>query len=172
MRAAPLKRGPRILVIGYGNPGRRDDGLGPAFASRLEALGLPEVTVESDYQLVIEHAHLAAQHDIVVFADAAADVEGVGPFYLQPVEPAAEDGYSSHRVSPQAVLRLAAQCFGVRPRGWLLGIRPVDLDSFVEGLTPEAEASLSAAVTAFRDAVVSGRFVAGMDELNKTPGCR
>ena len=150
---------PRILVIGYGNPGRRDDGLGPAFAARLEALRLPGVTVESDYQLAIEHAHLVAQHDIVVFADAAADVDGESPFYLRPVQPAPEDCYSSHSVSPQAVLRLTDQCFGVRPSGWLLGIRPLDLASFAEGLTPEAEANLLAAMTAFREAVKLGRLV-------------
>jgi len=160
---------PRILVIGYGNPGRRDDGLGPGFAARLEAFRLPGVTVESDYQLAIEHAHLAAQHDIVVFADAAADVDGESPFYLRPVQPALEDRYSSHSISPQAVLRLAAQCFGVRPSGWLLGIRPMDLESFAEGLTPEAEANLSAAVTAFREAVGSGRLAPGKDALNKAP---
>lgn len=142
---------PRILVIGYGNPGHRDDGLGPAFAARLEALGLPGVTVESDYQLSIEHAELAAQHDIVVFADAAADIQDDSAFYLRSVEPAAE-GYSfSHSVSPRAVLHLAAQCFGVHSKGWLLGIRPVDLDSFAEGLTPGAEANLGAALEAFRE---------------------
>ncbi len=147
---------PRILVIGYGNPGRRDDGLGPAFAARLEALHLPGVTIESDYQLAIEHAHLAAQHDVVVFADAAADVEGESSFYLRPIAPAAGVHYSSHSISPQAVLHLADQCFGARPSGWLLGIRPSDLESFAEGLTPPAEASLSAALTAFCDAVASG----------------
>jgi hydrogenase maturation protease len=151
------KSGSRIVVIGYGNPGRRDDGLGPAFVSRLEALGLPGVTVESDYQLAIEHAHLAALHDIVVFADAAADVEAGSSFYLRPVEPAGEVPHTSHSLSPQAVLQLAAECFGARPRGWLLGIRPKDLTSFMEGLTPEAEASLSAALTAFCEAVQAGR---------------
>jgi hydrogenase maturation protease len=147
----------RILVIGYGNPGRCDDGLGPAFAARLEALHLPGVTVESDYQLSIEHAHLAAQHDIVVFADAAADVGGESPFYLRRVQPAPEDCYSSHRVSPQAVLRLAAQCFGAHPSGWVLGIRPTDLESFAEGLTLAAAVNLSAALTAFCEAVKLGR---------------
>ena len=85
------------------------------------------------------------------------------------VKPALEDRYSSHSISPQAVLRLAAQCFGVRPSGWLLGIRPMDLESFAEGLTPEAEANLSAAVTAFREAVGSGRLAPGKDALNKAP---
>ena len=147
----------RILVIGYGNPGRRDDGLGPAFAARLEASRLPGVTIESDYQLAIEHAHLAAQHDIVVFADAAADIDKKSPFYLRPIKAAPDAGYSSHSISPQAVLQLAAQCFGAHPAGWLLGIRPSDLESFAEGLTPEAEANLSAALIAFREAVESGQ---------------
>jgi hydrogenase maturation protease len=151
------RKAPRILVIGYGNPGRCDDGLGPAFAARLESLCLPGVTVESDYQLAIEHAHLAAQHDIVVFADAAADISGESPFYLRPVQPSPEDHYSSHSVSPQAVLRLAAQCFRANPSGWLLGIRPMDLETFAEGLTPEAEANLSAALTAFCEVVKLGR---------------
>jgi hydrogenase maturation protease len=160
---------PRILVIGYGNPGRRDDGLGPAFAARLEALRLPGITVESDYQLAIEHAHLAAQHDSVVFADAAADIERESPFYLRAVQPAPEDHYSSHSISPQAVLRLAAQCFAAHPRGWLLGIRPMDLESFAEGLTPEAEANLSTALTAFREALESGRLAPGKDAPQKAP---
>jgi len=142
----------RILVIGYGNPGRRDDGLGPALAARLAALNSPNVTVESDYQLSIEHAELVARHDIVVFADAARDVASDAPFYLRPVEPASDASCFSHHVSPQAVLQLAAKCFGAHPRGWLLGIRPQDLESFAEGLTPVAEANLTAALDAVRKA--------------------
>ena len=67
----------RILLIGYGNPGRADDGLGPALADRIEALDLPGLTVESDYQLSIEHAALAAGHDIVIFADADGETEDI-----------------------------------------------------------------------------------------------
>lgn len=147
----------RILVIGYGNPGRRDDGLGPALAARLEALALPGVTVESDFQLAIEHAQLAAQHEVVVFADAAADTDLDAPFYLRPVPPAPGAPGFSHSISPQAVLHLAAQCFGAHPRGWLLGIRPEDLTSFAEGLTPEAEMNLGAALEGLRAAIASGR---------------
>jgi hydrogenase maturation protease len=151
---------PSILVIGYGNPGHRDDGLGPAFAARLAALDLPGVTVESDYQLSIEHAECAAQHDIVVFADAAADMDAAAQFYLRSVQPAPDASCFSHSVSPQAVLHLAAQCFASRPKGWLLGIRPVDLDSFAEGLTPQAETNLQAALEAFRAAFASGQLAA------------
>ena len=37
-----------MLLIGYGNAGRGDDGLGPAFAERIEAAGLPGVDVDID----------------------------------------------------------------------------------------------------------------------------
>ena len=40
-------RAARVLVIGYGNPGRWDDGLGPALAAELGGLGLPNVTTSS-----------------------------------------------------------------------------------------------------------------------------
>jgi hydrogenase maturation protease len=145
----------RILVIGYGNPGRRDDGLGPALADRLENLDRANVTVDRDYQLSVEHAELVAHHDIVVFADAATDGDGHAPFYLRRVEAAADTSYSSHSLSPQAVLHLAAECFGAHPHAWLLGIRPVDMDSFAEGLTHEAEAHLALALAALRDALES-----------------
>jgi len=140
----------RILVIGYGNPGRRDDGLGPALAARLASLCLPGVTVESDYQLSIEHADLAARHDLVVFVDAARDAAGSTAFYLRPVTPAPGASCFSHRISPQAVLQLAADCFAARPGGWVLGIQPEDLESFAEGLTPTAERNLASAVVALR----------------------
>jgi len=145
-----------IQVIGYGNPGRRDDGLGPAFAARIEALGLAGVSIETDYQLSIEHAELASRHDIVVFADAATDIKDGGAFYLRPIVPSNEYSPFSHSISPQAVLHLAAECFRSKPKAWLLGIRPIDTESFSEGLSAEAESNLGCAVEAFQAALESG----------------
>jgi Ni,Fe-hydrogenase maturation factor len=84
----------------------------------------------------------------VIFADAATDVEDDASFYLRPVHASPDTSYSSHSLSPAAVLHLTAQCFGAWPRGWILGIRPVDLDTFAEGLTDEAEANLASALEA------------------------
>ena len=147
---------PRILVIGYGNPGRRDDGLGPAFAERLAAELPPGVTVETTFQLAIEHSDGAARHDIVVFVDADLEVGPNAPFSLRPIQSDPLDHPFSHHLSPQAVLHLADQCFDARPKGWVLGIRPADLDSFAEGLTPEAQGNLEAALARFRHALATG----------------
>ena len=89
--------------------------------------------------------------------EIATDVEAGAPFYLRPIQPAADAVVFSHSVSPQAVLHLAGRCFDARPKGWLLGIRAVDLGSFAEGLTPQAEANLRTALEAFCAALHAGR---------------
>jgi hydrogenase maturation protease len=136
--------GARVLVIGFGNPARGDDGLGPALADRLERMALPGVTVEADYQLSIEHAALAAEHDVVVFADAAA--AGEAPFTFARLAPAGEGSFSTHALTPGQVLGLAASCFGAAPAGYLLAIRARALEGFTEGLTREARDGLEAAL--------------------------
>ncbi len=136
--------GKRILVIGYGNPARGDDGLGPALAERLEAMGIPGLTVESDYQLSIEHAAMAAEHDIVVFADA--DGAGGEPFTFRRVEEEPLGRFTSHSVAPGEILHIARSCFGASPAGYLLGIRGELFEPFTEGLSPSAREGLEAAL--------------------------
>ena len=139
--------GRRVLVIGFGNPARGDDGLGPALVERLDALSVEGVTTESDYQLTIEDAALVAEHDVVVFVDAARDA-GHEAFYLRPLEPSRETGGSSHSVSPGQVLAIAQACFGKSPRAYLLGIRAHHLDDFIERLSFEAKQDLETALQA------------------------
>jgi len=134
----------KILVIGYGNPGRSDDGLGPALAERLEALAIPDLTVEADYQLSIEHAAMAAEHDIVVFVDA--DSSCTEPFFFRPVVAKQIVGFTSHSVPPEEVLHIAQSCFNAVPAGYLMGIRAPVLEPFSEGLSPAAQEGLEAAL--------------------------
>lgn len=146
-----------ILLIGYGNPGRLDDGLGPAFAEAVEALGLPGVAVEADYQLTVEDAAELAGHRVVVFADA--DATGPAPFSVRRIEPgAATLSFSSHSVEPRGVVALARQLFGAEPEAWLLGIRGYAFDAFGETLSEGAKANLEAAVRHFEAAARVGTF--------------
>jgi hydrogenase maturation protease len=136
---------PRILVIGYGNPGRLDDGLGPALAAALEPLDLPGVTVDADYQLTVETAAAVAEHDVVIFADAS--VAGDEPFFFRAVRAdGAELSFSTHSVEPGAVLALCEQLFASRPRAYVLGIRGYEFNEFGERLSEAARTNLTAAV--------------------------
>ena len=133
----------RTLVIGFGNPGRRDDGLGPALAAWLDGRAIPGVTVDSDYQLTVEDAEAVARHEVVVFADAA--VGGSEPFYFRRTHPRGAPGFSSHGVEPGEVLALAEALFGARPEAYVLGIRGYAFNEFGEGLSDLAAANLAAA---------------------------
>jgi len=137
-------RRPKILVIGYGNPGRLDDGLGPALAAELERLSPDGVTVEAGYQLSVEDAAAVAEHDVVVFADAA--VEGAEPFAFERVTPSRGADFTSHSLEPRALAALAEDLFGSRAECWVLAVRGYEFDRFGEGLSGRARENLAQAV--------------------------
>jgi hydrogenase maturation protease len=157
----------KILVLAYGNPGRRDDGLGPALAAALERLDLPGVTIDSDYQLTVEDAAAIAAHDVVVFADA--DCTTAEPFTFRRVVPEAGVSFSSHSVSPQEVMALAADLLGARTTGYVLGIRGYEFNEFGEGLSARAEANLAAALRFVQSVLRKRTFCEGLAPPDAVP---
>ena len=141
--AAPSARERRVLVLGYGNPGRQDDGLGPAMVAEIESMGLPNVTAFDNYQLNIEDAMDVASHDIVWFIDAAKT--GQSPYSVRAISPSSTIEFTSHIVRPEAILAIARQCYGGSPQAFLLGIRGYEFE-FIEALTPGAKDNLQAAI--------------------------
>jgi hydrogenase maturation protease len=133
-----------VLLLCYGNPGRRDDGLGAAFAAAVGDRCLPGVTLEVDYQLNVELAVDLAQHAYAVFVDAA--VGGREPFSFRVLEPGPVASFSTHSVQPAGLLGVARQFFGSMPEAYALGIRGYHFDLFDEALSPGAAGNLAAAV--------------------------
>lgn len=134
----------RVVVLGYGNPGRHDDGLGPALASAVEALHLPEVAVEEAYQLNIEDGATLADCDAALFVDAS--MAGAAPFEFRPVAAARSIAFTSHAVDPGSVLAICEEHFSTTPDAWVLAIRGYDF-SMGEGLSDSAQQNLAEAVT-------------------------
>jgi hydrogenase maturation protease len=152
---------PTTLILGWGNPGRGDDGLGPAFVQALGESGLTDVVTDSDYQLQVEDAAEIARFDRVLFVDA--DRTGVEPFWLGRLQAeSAGLSFSTHSVSPDSVLALARDLFEAEPEAWILGIRGYEFDKFEECLSTGAQRNLDAAVDAIASALQS-------DELRVTP---
>jgi hydrogenase maturation protease len=151
---------PETLLIGYGNPGRLDDGLGPALAEAVEKMNIGGVTVDSDYQLTVEDAVTVADHNVVIFADA--DVGGPEPFYLKKLDPANSTlSFSSHSVSPGALVAMAEELFHKKVKAYILGIRGYEFNEFGERLSDKAKLNLAEATRFIETALTNG----GLEEV-------
>ncbi len=135
-----------ILIYGYGNPGRQDDGLGVALVERLEiwakAAGMARLVFDSNYQLNAEDALAVADCRAVVFVDATK--ERKAPFEFLKLAPQKEISFSTHAMSPESVLALADELYDARPPAWMLAIRGYEWAPN-EPPTPAAWANLAAA---------------------------
>jgi hydrogenase maturation protease len=147
-----------ILLYGYGNPGRGDDGLGPALASAVEHLEIPCVDVDANYQLTVEDATQVGRYAVVVFADAAT--RGPAPFCFSSVDDSGVGhlGWTSHSVTPVQVVALARDLFGHKVRAYTLGIRGYQYNELDEVLSSPAKENLAAAVAFVKNALVERQF--------------
>jgi hydrogenase maturation protease len=115
-----------LLVVGYGNTLRSDDGAGVLVAERVDALGIAGVRVIACPQLTPELAADLAGAGTVVFVDAAA--KAGREVVLQPL--AADEGcpVSTHATDPRALLALAEILYGHAPVAWLLEVPAENFD--------------------------------------------
>lgn len=147
-----------ILIYGYGNPGRQDDGLGNEFVEIMEKWiadeGIKNVFTDSNYQLNIEDADTISSRDIVVFVDAT--IEEIEDFYIDRVEPSeAKVEFTMHAVSPAFVVNLCNDIYGKFPESYLIHIKGYEWD-FAEGLTEQAKANMLKAVEFVKQKILDG----------------
>ena len=129
----------KILIYGYGNPGRQDDGLGNAFIEKLQEWtnkeGLKGFEFDSNYQLNIEDAAEIAEKDLVIFVDAST--EEIEDFILTPVDESAKVAFTTHAASPGYIVKLCSDLFDKHPASYLLHIKGYEWE-FKEGLSEKA----------------------------------
>ena len=165
-----------ILIYGYGNPGRQDDGLGLACVAALEQWAaearIPGLTFDTNYQLNAEDALAVSGHDAVIFADAAR--ENVERFAFKRLAPHSGLSFSTHALSPEAVLALCAELYDKHPLPYLLTIQGRSWEPNAE-LTPEARSHLAAALDfikpILRDPDHRGLYADSLPETKSAPRC-
>lgn len=138
----------RILVYGYGNPGRGDDGLGIEMVRMIQEWidrhGLGCMTSENNYQLNVEDAETISKMEIVVFVDATKD-EDIHEYKFCSIEPSdTKVEFTMHAVSPEYILGLSKKLFKKLPETYILAIRGYEWD-FKEGLSHNANLNLEQA---------------------------
>ena len=109
----------KILVIGIGNIGRADDGLGWAFLDKLS--GDERFEIQYRYQLQVEDAELISNYQRVWFIDASHEVYENGYSFEIP-EPVSQFSYTSHALPPSVILHLCQDIYGSFPEAHILGI--------------------------------------------------
>ncbi len=146
-----------MLVIGYGNLLRGDDGVGHYVIAALEPL-LPEESVFAIHQLTPEWSETISRARNVVFVDAAVgDSPGevrclrLAPRVYQP---------GSHELTAEGVLSMAADLFGRYPNAHIVTIT---------GKSFELSDSLTTPVAA--SVPVAARIVLELLAENKAPEC-
>jgi hydrogenase maturation protease len=132
-----------VLVIGYGNTLRGDDGVGPRVAETVGQLRLPGVRTLICPLLTPELADPIARAGTVVFVDAAVDAPDVVQW--RKLEPNETSQLMAHAADPRTMLALARDVFGHVPEAWWLTIPAVDLD-FSEEFSPETQSGFEKAV--------------------------
>ena len=128
---------PHLLIIGYGNTLRSDDGVGPRLVEAVGTLRLPAVRTLICQQLSPEHSGPVALADAVIFVDAAVDAPH--EVQLRELIPGPAAQLLAHAADPRTMLAFARDVFGHAHRAWWLTIPAVNLE-FGEALSPVTEA--------------------------------
>ncbi|TLS68267.1 hydrogenase maturation protease [Mariprofundus erugo] len=133
-----------ILIFGYGNPGRGDDALGPELVAAIESEALAEVECQNDMQLQVEHVTDLQGRQLLLFVDADASCQP--PFHFSAIRGEKDDSYTSHAMTPHALLHAFQQVYHQEPPpAFLLRIRGYQFE-LGESLSRQAGGHLDAAI--------------------------
>ena len=137
----------KVLVYGYGNPGRQDDALGIEMANMIETWAekhkITNVETDSNYQLKVEDAEKISHKDVVIFVDASQ--EDIHEYKFDHLESSSKKvEFTMHAVSPEYVLHVCNDLFNKSPKTCLLGIKGFEWN-FKEGLSDNAKLNLEQA---------------------------
>lgn len=112
---------PALIVFAWGNESRGDDGIGPTLAGHLADLKRPGLVIIEDHQLNIEHVMDFSGSTPLLFIDASVSISS--GFRVSRIAPSADGNFSTHAISPQALLNVYRESIGESmPDAFLLEI--------------------------------------------------
>jgi len=129
----------KLLIVGYGNPDRGDDGVAWHMLKELLKEHKPDLDAEDllsgdiasldgetdtwfNLQLLPEISELLSDYEKAVFIDAhTAEIKA--EINLEKIEPVFLNSPFTHHVTPSTCLSLVESINGYAPESWLLSIR-------------------------------------------------
>jgi hydrogenase maturation protease len=142
-----------VLVVGYGNPLRTDDGIGWRAVEAVAAdPRLAGATAIAFHQLLPELALDVSQASLVVLVDARVG-PAAGAVDVERVKPAATGGTAwSHHLSPVTLGGMARELYGRVPPIFTVGVGVASMDAG-DRPTAAVEAALTLIVDTVADLV-------------------
>ncbi|HBS86409.1 MAG: hypothetical protein A2W91_19535 [Bacteroidetes bacterium GWF2_38_335] len=149
----------KILIYGYGNPGRMDDGLGNRFVEIMEEWAkenkIENVGFDSNYQLNIEDAENISGYDVVLFVDASE--EPIDSFIMTKVDPSdSKIEFTMHAVSCSYIVDLCIKMYNKSPETYLLHIKGYEWE-FEEQITEKATENLEKSLALVKTILMGNR---------------
>ncbi len=141
----------KIMVIGYGNVSRNDDGVGWYVIEQLQAHDLRDVELLTAHQLEVDLAETIHEYDAVVFVDAAVP-ESPHAVTRATVTGEWQSHAVAHFLTPADLLGLCQTLYTARPKAFLFSIRGHDFN-FGTALSPATEAAAHEVVWEIRQLV-------------------
>jgi len=116
-----------ILLIGYGNPTRMDDGIGWYVADKIEEkLGDLIEVIKAD-QLAVEMVEDIYDRDLVIFVDAHVS-ESDDWIRSEEVKSDPKPGLIAHIMKPSNLLAICESLYHKHPKAYLYSVKGVDFD--------------------------------------------
>jgi hydrogenase maturation protease len=135
----------RLVVFGWGNVSRGDDGIGPLLLSRIEQAGWDDALLIEDYQLQLEHALDLEGMELALFLDAGTGTPA--PFEFGEIFAREGMTHTSHALPPESVLAVFRKVTNkAPPPAFLLCVRGESFE-LGAGLSTEGAARLEEAWT-------------------------
>lgn len=153
-----IEHNARILVIGYGNPDRQDDGVAwHVLCGLSKHLGRPVPAMDEGFfptgdnpdlmfvlQLTPDLAEKIADYEKVCFVDAhiGAFTE---PIRVLPLKPSYQSSAFTHHMKPETCMALVFQLYNMQPDALIVSVKG-DAFEFTDRLSPAAANRIHKAV--------------------------
>ncbi len=116
-----------ILLIGYGNPTRMDDGVGWYIADKIEENFSNLVDVIKAHQLTVEMVDDIKDRDFVIFVDAHISNENDW-VRSEEIKPDSSFGMITHVIKPSNLLAFCENLYHRHPKAYLYSVKGVEFD--------------------------------------------
>ena len=133
----------RVLILGIGNTGRQDDGLGWRLLDFIKN-NIEDCVIEYRYQLQVEDAELISKYETIIFVDATKEVTEEG-YYFKDCLPKGSFTLTTHALHPESIVYLCETLYHKRPKVYILGIQGYEWE-LKTGLSTQARINLNKAI--------------------------